>query len=39
MKNLMYSTENSTQYSVITYMGKDSEKRRDVYIRITESLC
>ena len=22
-KNLLYSTKNSTQYSVITYMGKD----------------
>ena len=25
-KDLLYSTENSTQYSVITYMGKESEK-------------
>ena len=23
----MYSAENSTQYSVINYMGKESEKR------------
>ena len=25
-KDLLYSTGNSTQYSVITYMGKESEK-------------
>ena len=25
-KNLLYSTRNSTQCSVITYMGKGSEK-------------
>ena len=25
--DLLYSTENSTQYSVIIYMGKESEKK------------
>ena len=25
-KDLLYSIRNSTQYSVITYMGKESEK-------------
>ena len=25
-KDLLYSTENSIQYSVITYMGKESKK-------------
>ena len=25
-KDLLYSTEKSTPYSVVTYMGKDSEK-------------
>ena len=25
-KNLLYSTGNSTQYSVMTYMGKESKK-------------
>ena len=25
-KDLLYSAENATQYSVITYMGKESEK-------------
>ena len=25
-KDLVHSTENSAQYSVITYMGKESEK-------------
>ena len=25
-KNLLYSTGNSTQYSVITYMGKESKE-------------
>ena len=27
-RDLLYSTGNSTQYSVITYMGKESEKER-----------
>ena len=26
-KDLLYSTENSTQYSLITYVGKESEKK------------
>ena len=25
-RNLLYSTENPTQYSVMTYMGKESKK-------------
>ena len=29
---------NSPQYSVITYMGKESEKM-DMCVRITQSLC
>ena len=37
-KVLLYSTGNSTQYSVITYMGKESEKKR-IYKYINESLC
>ena len=32
-KDLLYSTENSTQYSVITYVGKESEKEW-IYIYI-----
>ena len=32
-KDLLYSTENSSQYSVITYMGKESEKEW-VYIHV-----
>ncbi len=32
-KDLLYSTGNATQYSVITYMGKESKKEWiDVYI-------
>ena len=31
-KDLLYSTGNSTQYSVITYMGKESEKNGYVYM-------
>ena len=32
---LLYSTENSTQYSVMAYMGKESEKERiDVYVEL-----
>ena len=39
-KNLLYSTGNSTQYSVMAYMGKESKKKRmDVCICITDSLC
>ena len=39
-KGLLYSTGNSIQYSVITYMGKESEKEWTyVYVNITESLC
>ena len=34
-KNLLYSTGNSTQYSVMAYMGKESEKERiDVYVEL-----
>ena len=36
-KVLLYSIGNYTQYYVITYKGKESLK--NVYIRITESLC
>ena len=38
-RNLIYSTGNSTQYSVITYMGKESEKDVYIYIHRSESLC
>ena len=38
-KDLLYITENSTQYYIITYMGKESEKNGDIYLYITESLC
>ena len=30
--DLMYSTENSVQYSVIIYLGKESEKNGYVYM-------
>ena len=32
-KDLLYSTGNSTQYSVINYMGKESEKER-IYVYV-----
>ena len=35
----LYSTGNSTQYSVVTYTGKESEKEWGMCICITESLC
>ena len=35
-KDLLYSTGNSTQYSVMAFRGKESKK---VYICITDSLC
>ena len=38
-KDLPYSTGNSTHYSVIAYMGKESKKRVDICICITDSLC
>ena len=38
-KDLLYSTGNSTQYSVITYMRKKSVKRMNMCICITDSLC
>ena len=31
-KDLLYSTGNSTQYSVMTYMGKESEINGDIYM-------
>ena len=39
-KNLLYSTGNSTQYSVMAHIGKESKKEviyRERYI--TDSLC
>ena len=34
-RDLLYSTENSTQYSVITYVGKESEREQIcVYVRL-----
>ena len=38
-KDLLYSTENSTQYSAITYMRKESEKEW-IYIQLTHfAIC
>lgn len=37
-KDLGYSTGKSTQYSVITYMGKES-KRMNICICMIDSLC
>ena len=37
-KDLLYSTGNSTQYFVITYMGKESEKM-NIYIYTQEPVC
>ena len=37
-KDLLYSTGSATQYSVITYMGKESEEN-GICICLTESLC
>ena len=38
-RDLLYSTGNSAQHSVITCMGNESEKRMDMCLCITESLC
>ena len=32
IRDLLYSTENSTQYSVITYIGKESEKSKYMFM-------
>ena len=39
IKNILYSTGNSTQYSVMAYMGKELLKKVDICICITDSLC
>ena len=38
-KDLPYSTGKPTQYFVITYMGKESEKRTNICMCKTDSLC
>ena len=38
-KNLLYNTGNSTQYSVMACMGKESKKRVDICMCLTDSLC
>ena len=38
-KDILYSTANSTQYSVVTYIEKESKKRVDMFICITDSFC
>lgn len=37
--DLLPSTGNSSQYAVKTYVGEEPEKRMDVHLRRTESLC
>ena len=40
--NLLYSTGNSTQYSVMAFMGKESRKKKNrvaICICTTDSLC
>ena len=31
-KNLLYGTGNSTQYSVMAYIGKDCERKERIYV-------
>ena len=38
-ENLLYSTENPTQDFVIPYMGKESKKKVDISMCITDELC
>ena len=33
-KDLLYSTGNSTQYSVMVYMGKESKKKKCIYVYV-----
>ena len=37
-KNLLYSTANSTQYSLMASIGKEPKKRVDICICVTDSL-
>ena len=37
--DLLYSTGNSTQYPVITYMGKESEKKNGYAYMYTWGIC
>ena len=39
IKNLLYSTDNSAQYYVMTYMGKESKKEWEHVMCITDTLC
>ena len=32
-KDLLYSTSNSTQFSSVNYMGKESKKKECLYLR------
>ena len=38
-RDLLYSTGDSTLYSIMAYMGKESKKGVDLCICITDSLC
>ena len=38
-KDLLYSIGNSTQYSVITYMGKNLKKNVCVYVYVCVCVC
>ena len=38
-KNLLYTTGNPTQYSVMAYLGKETKKRGAIGIHVTDSLC
>ena len=38
-KNLPYSTGDSTQYSVMAYMGENLKKKVDICICVTDSPC
>ena len=38
-KNLLDGIGNSTQYSLMTYMGNKSKKKLDICMCITDSLC
>ena len=37
-ENLLYSTGNSTQHSVVTSVGRESKERVDICVCITDSL-
>ena len=39
IENLLYSSRNSTQCSVVTFLWKEIQNRGDMCIHVADSLC